>query len=392
MAIVPSNQFQYLNVANVTAGTGASARLASLCQRVGMGKSLLLITDTGLYQLGLHKQVVNSLREQGVEVSVFHDVSADPSEAVVDLAVEKAKSITASGVIGFGGGSSMDVAKMVALLAHPDGEDTLPLAYGVDNVKGNRLPLIQVPTTAGTGSEVTPVAIITTGDTTKNACVSSVLMADAVVLDPELIKSVPPAIAAATGVDAMVHAIEAYTSVIKKNPMSDFAAKQALALLNGNIRAVCSERHSDTQRLHMLMGAMLAGQAFANAPVGAVHALAYPLGGHFHVSHGNSNALVLVAVMKFNVECAVTEYAELADWCLGPELSLNCEENAERFIHYLDNLLNELAIPRQLSDYGISRKDLPQLARDAMAQTRLLQNNPREMSERQALAIYESIL
>lgn len=394
MTLSYTEHFDYLCVNRVIAGEGKRETIASCCGDLGLSDSasLIVVTDPGIVSLQLHCKVTAALEASGYRVLLFSDVEADPSEKVVMNAVNAARQANVSGVIGLGGGSSMDVAKMVALLASPTSCDVLPDAYGVNNAKGPRLPLIQIPTTAGTGSEVTTVAIITTGETTKNACVSAHLLADIVVLDPQLTCTIPSHIAAATGIDAMVHAIEAYTSAIKKNPMSDFAARQAMQLLSGNIKAVCSGEHSAEQRLQMLTGAMLAGQAFANAPVGAVHALAYPLGGHFHVSHGNSNALVLVEVMRFNLPNAQSEYAQLADVIALTSDGQTDADKALTLIAYLDDLMNALNVPRQLSDYGITESDIDLLASDAMKQTRLLQNNPREINKAQVEAIYCAIL
>ena len=204
-----------------------------------------------------------------------------------------------TGVVGFGGGSSLDVAKLSALLAG-SGED-LEAAWGVGNAKGPRLPLVLVPTTAGTGSEVTPVAIITVGGDEKRGVSSPILLPDIALLDAELTLSLPAGTTAATGIDAMVHAIEAYASKsANNNPMSRMLAVEALRLLGGHIERVIAEPGDIEARAAMLLGSTLAGMAFANSPVAAVHALAYPIGGTFHVPHGLSNALVLPHVLAFN--------------------------------------------------------------------------------------------
>ena len=198
--------------------------------------------------------------------------------------------------------------------------------------KGQRLPLLLAPTTAGTGSEVTPIAIVTTPTTEKKGVVSPRLLPDWAILDPELTLGLPPPVTAATGIDAMVHAIEAYTSRHKKNPISDQFARQALALLSANIREVCTNGANLEARGNMLLGSMLAGMAFANAPVAAVHALAYPIGAIFHVPHGLSNALVLMGVLRFNLPEAQTLYAELAP-ILDPQTQgLPTPEQAQAFV------------------------------------------------------------
>ncbi len=227
---------------------------------------------------------------------MFSDVVADPPASIVEEACAKARALDIDGVIGFGGGSSMDVAKLVALMVGSG--EKLDDIYGVNMVKGKRLPLIQIPTTAGTGSEVTPISIITVGATEKKGVVAPALLPDIALLDAELTLGLPASITAATGVDAMVHAIEAYTSTsANNNPVSRVLACEALRLLGDNIRRVVTNPGDIEARSNMLLGSTLAGQAFANSPVAAVHALAYPLGGIYHIPHGLSNALVLPHVM-----------------------------------------------------------------------------------------------
>jgi alcohol dehydrogenase len=292
-------------------------------------------------------------------------------------------------VIGMGGGSSMDVAKLIAVLANSKQE--LKSMYGIGNVLGTRLPLIQIPTTAGTGSEATPIAIVTTGATSKMGVVSQQLYADIAILDAQLTLGLPPKITAATGIDAMVHAIEAYTTKHKKNPLSDMLAKQALNLLWTNIELACVEGNNIEARQAMLLGAMLAGQAFANAPCAAVHALAYPIGGIFHVPHGLSNSLVLPHVLRFNSRDAAPLYAELAS-IIAPMAQGNPEQRTEALIQAFEALATRLGIETRLREVGIADKDILQLAEDAMLQTRLLGNNPREMSFEDAVAIYSAAL
>ena len=284
----------------------------------------------------------------------------------------------------------MDVAKLVALLAHPDASQQLSDIYGVGLATGPRLPLIQVPTTAGTGSEVTPVAIVTTGATTKAGVVAPSLLPDLAVLDAELTLGLPAPVTAATGVDAMVHAIEAYTSAHKKNPYSDMLAREALRLLGGNLVTAVKEGDNLAAREACLLGAMMAGQAFANAPVAAVHALAYPLGGHFHIPHGLSNSLVLPEVLKFNATVAAPLYAELAP-ILSDRPFTDANDGAQALIAALEALIDAVGLPVRLRDAGVTEESLETLASDAMLQQRLLVNNPRDVSEADALAIYKAV-
>jgi alcohol dehydrogenase len=356
----------------------------------------LVVTDRGIVGAGLVERVLPGFESHGLRAELFDEVEADPSEATVREAAKLARTLEIDMVVGFGGGSSMDVAKLVALLAHPDCTQDLADIYGIGNAKGPRLPLIQVPTTAGTGSEVTPIAIVTTGKTTKAGVVSPAIQADVALLDAELTLGLPPLVTAATGIDAMVHAIEAYTTAHHKNPLSDMLAREALRLLSGNIVTAVEEGTNLEARSNMLLGALLAGQAFANAPVAAVHALAYPLGGHFHIPHGISNSLVLPHVMRFNAPQASSLYAELAPILLEKELQVeelqaaSSSDLTDQMIEWIECLMTRVGVPHRLRDWEIPESFIPTLASDAMLQQRLLVNNPRVVTEVDALAIYRA--
>ena len=381
--------FQFQNVANLIVGSGSLSHLSSECQRLGISHALL-ITDQGILQQNLHLSLIYNLQQKHIKTTIYSDVQADPPEHIVLKAVEFAKSKNINGIIGLGGGSSLDVAKIIALLSHPEQLQTLEDIYGIGQAKAPRLPLIQIPTTAGTGSEVTPIAIVTTGKTTKSGIVAPILYADTAILDADLTVNLPAHITAATGIDAMVHAIEAYTSIHKKNPYSDMLAKQALQLINHALPIVLQRPKNLIARQDMLFGAMLAGQAFANAPVGAVHALAYPLGGHCYLSHGHSNALVLTEVLKFNATHATKQYAELTQ-TLNPTLQGNKEELCQQFIQHMQQVCDNSGLVLKLNKLDIDTALLPILAKDAMAQTRLLSNNPKQMTEHDALQIYQAV-
>ena len=374
--------FNFNTVPEVAVGAGLACNLGPLCHRLEIRKPLL-VTDAGLVGLGLLSPVVDALAGHCDAVAVFDGVAADPSEAVVEAGYGSLLSNDCDGVIAVGGGSSMDVAKVIAVLA--TGKQSLDAMYGVDQVTGSRLPLILVPTTAGTGSEVTPVAVITTGATTKAGVSSSVLLPDVAVLDASLTLGLPPATTAMTGIDAMVHAIEAYTSKIRKNPISDALALRALRLLSANIRTVLQDGSNLAAREAMLLGSMFAGQAFANAPVAAVHALAYPLGGHYHIPHGLSNSLMLPAVLAFNAPAAGALYAELAR-----ELPGDVSPTADGLIGWCEALIADSGLPATLQAAEVPEADLPMLAADAMKQQRLLINNPVPVDEAAALGLYEA--
>lgn len=372
--------FSFHTVPEIAVGAGFAHDLGPFCTRLGMARPLL-VTDKGLVGLGLIAPVVDALSQQCEAVAVFDGVAADPSEAVVSAALNAYRLNNCDGLVAVGGGSSMDVAKVVAVLAK--GQQALPDMYGVDQVTGGRTPLILVPTTAGTGSEVTPVAVITTGETTKAGVSSKVLLPDIAILDAALTLRLPKAPTAMTGIDAMVHAIEAYTSKVKKNPISDMLALRALRLLSHNIRRVFDEPGDLAAREAMLLGSMFAGQAFANAPVAAVHALAYPVGGHYHIPHGLSNSLMLPAVLAYNAPVCGHLYGELAR-----ELPGAIEPTAEGLISWCETLIQESGLPATLEAAGIPESDLPMLAKDAMLQQRLLVNNPVAVDESAALDLY----
>jgi alcohol dehydrogenase len=259
----------------------------------------------------------------------------------------------------------------------------------VESVRARRLPLVMVPTTAGTGSEVTSIAIVTTGESTKAGIVNSALLADTVLLDASLTLGLPPAVTAATGIDAMVHAIEAYTSVLRKNPVSDMLAREALRLLSGNLMRVFQDGQDLAARQAMLTGALLAGQAFENAPVAAVHALAYPLGGIYHLTHGVSNALILPHVMRFNSPACATLYAELAEVVL-PGIQGTAGQRCDAFIAHMADLTARTGLPLRLRDCDIAEAAIATLAESAMGQQRLLRNNPLPVSLDDARAIYQA--
>ncbi|OTG65140.1 iron-containing alcohol dehydrogenase [Acinetobacter silvestris] len=383
------SHFQFQTVSNIISGLGSIQELKTIFTQQSY-KKILIVTDAGMIRHQLHLPIIDILDQIKLPVVIYADVQADPSEAIILQAVAFAKSEQVDAIIGFGGGSSMDVAKVIAILADPRQTQPIQALYGVNNAKRPRLPLILIPTTAGTGSEVTPIAIVTTGETTKTGIVSPVLYADVTILDANFTQGLPAHITAATGIDAMVHAIEAYTSKIKKNFYTDMLAKQALKLLHKNLKLVLKDGSNLEARQNMLLGSMLAGQAFANAPVGAVHALAYPLGGHFHLSHGHTNALVLVEVMKFNMSEAKQHYAELMQ-CINPFSQGSIDGLSDLFIDHMQQHLAESGLTLKLKDLHVPKGHLEILAQDAMLQTRLLQNNPRELVHADALNIYRAI-
>jgi alcohol dehydrogenase class IV len=378
--------FEFTTVPAIAAEWSGARRLGEILAARFTQRRVMLVTDRGVRGAGLLDPVLPNLAAAGFAVSVFDGVVADPPEAVVHACAAAARASGADIVIGLGGGSSLDIAKLCAVMAASD----QPLAemYGIGRVQGERRPLVLIPTTAGTGSEVTNIAVITTGETTKMGVVSRQLFADFALLDAELTVGLPATHTAATGIDAMVHAIEAYTSKVKKNPISDALAREALRLLGGHLIAACANGEDRGAREAMLLGAALAGQAFANAPVAAVHALAYPLGGHYHVPHGLSNALMLGPVLRFNMAAAAPLYAELADVLSAPPRGGDVAARAQDFVTEMERLMDASGAPRRLRDVGVTGNALALLASDAMKQGRLLVNNPVDVTEADALALY----
>ena len=357
-----------------------------------VGENVLFVTDQGIIDIGLADTALSALNNICSKIVLFNEVEADPSLSTLERAIEIGKKNNCSGVIGFGGGSSMDVAKLSALIM--GSKENLNTAWGVNLACGPRVPLVLVPTTAGTGSEVTPVSIITIGQNEKRGVSSPIILPDLAILDPTLTIGLPKKITAATGVDAMVHAIEAYSSINKNNnSISQMYALEALKLLEKSIERVVLDGKDLTARSDMLKGSMLAGVAFANSPVAAVHALAYPIGGIFKIPHGLSNALILPYVLRYNQSDARASkaYADLCDHIWPSKGSKRGNQfKSSLFIDKLENLSSRLGLETRLRDVGIPQEACQKLAEESMKQTRLLVNNPRAIEKKDAFDIYKA--
>ena len=376
--------FQFHPGPTLIAGDGRAASLADLLPE----GACLVVTDAQIVALGIAGPCLDALSASGRTVILFDSVEADPSRQTLLAAVEAGRSAGVASVVGFGGGSPMDVAKLAAYLLGSG--DELDAIWGLDKAAGRKLPLALVPTTAGTGSEATPISVITCEGGVKLAVNARPLTADLAVLDPQLTLGLPRPITAATGIDGIVHAVEAYTSARLKNPLSDALAREALRLLTGNLLTACDEPANLEARSAMLLGAHLAGLAFANAPVAGVHALAYPLGGLYHLPHGLTNALMLRHVLEHNAEAARDLYAELA-----PIVAPTCREfgsqgKVRALIDGLERLCIDSGLSLRLRDHGVPRDALDLLASEAMRQERLLVNNPCPIAEADARRLYEA--
>ncbi|WP_417803784.1 iron-containing alcohol dehydrogenase [Thalassospira lucentensis] len=381
--------FMFRSVPRIVCEAGGIVKAGPLMKELGATR-VTIICDPGIVALGFADQARKSLESVGIAVQMFSDVAADPPQHIVQQAIDEAKDWQADGVIGLGGGSSLDSAKLVALLANSD--QTIEEIYGIDKASGNRLPLIQIPTTAGTGSEVTWVSVITDPDNLKQVVYTPQLMPDIALLDAELTYGLPQKVTAATGLDAMVHAIEGYTSRTRKNPIADGMAVTALSLLGKNLMKVIENPGDKDARSAMLQGSLIAGMAFANASVAAIHGLAYPLGARFHIPHGHANALVMAQVLRFNLPAAKKLYAELAP-CLIEDADFASEDAAaEAFVQRIEEMVPASGLEIRLRDLGVTEDSLPEMAEEVFTKIyRLIESNPRDMTAKDIEAIYRQV-
>jgi alcohol dehydrogenase len=367
-------------------GIGAIEKIGAEIQQL-KGKKVLVVTDPGIIQAGLLEPLTDSIKAAGLPFALFDQVEPDPRIEVVEQCAEKARAEGSDCLIGYGGGSSLDIAKVAAVkLTNPGAIEAL---FGIDLIPQPGVPLILVPTTAGTGSEVTPIAILSdTREKLKKGIVSPYLFPETALLDPRLTVGLPPTVTALTGLDALIHAIEAYTSV-NAFDLTDHLALRAIELIADNLRGAYARGEDLEARSKMLEGSLLAGIAFANAGVTAVHAFAYPIGGEFHVAHGLANSIMLPAVMRFNLLGHLAKFADIAQ-ALGVETEgLSDKEAALEGLEAVEDLMGDLQIPRRLRDLNIPREAIPALAQGVMKVTRLLANNPRRLALEDARRIYE---
>ncbi|MGB9617812.1 MAG: iron-containing alcohol dehydrogenase, partial [Desulfomonilaceae bacterium] len=373
----------------IVMGPGSLGQAPSEIKRMG-ARSVAIVTDPGLVATGIVGRLEELLKAEGISVSRFDSVESDPRYQIAVQARDFAKSSGAEAIVGIGGGSALDIAKTAAALATNDGP--VESYFGIDLLRQAGLPLMLIPTTAGTGSEVTPIAILSDeGEKLKKGIVSPYLFPRCAILDPELTRGLPPHITAATGMDALIHAVEAFTS---KNAtgMTDMLAVEAMTLIHENIRKAFSDGEDMDARSRMLEGSMLAGMAFANAGVTAVHAFAYPIGAEFHIPHGVANSIMLVPVMEFNMLANFAKFAVIAEVFGAPLEGLSEREAAYEAIEALRDLSEDLRLPTRLSEFGVKESDIPSLAQGVMKVTRLLANNPRQLTLADAENIYRQVL
>jgi alcohol dehydrogenase class IV len=379
-----------LNAGRVVAGPGSIERLLELVSDLG-GRRVLIVSDKGVARAGLVDRPRELLAAGGVAVTVLDDTPPEPEVKHVEALFAAAKAAGgADVVVGIGGGSAMDVAKILAvLLAQPV---TLSALLAKEPIRIRGLPTVMVPTTAGTGSEATPNAIVLVPeDELKVGIVSPNLMPDGVILDPLLTVTLPPAITAATGMDALTHAIECYCSR-KGNLFSDLYGLEAIRLIARSIRRAYRDGTDVDARYDMLLGAYYGGVCIATSSTTAVHALAYPLGGKYRIPHGLSNAMLLPFVMEFNLEGSEQKFQAMAG-AMGIAVDgRTAREAGERMIAALYELNADLDIVSSLRDKGITDRDLDGLVDGAAKVTRLLDNNPRPMTRADMRAIYQRLM
>ncbi|MED4755792.1 iron-containing alcohol dehydrogenase [Priestia megaterium] len=350
---------------------------------------ILIVTDPVLKDIGLVDKVSSPLIKNGYEVDVYADTAPEPPLALGEKLVSYAKSRKFDLVIGVGGGSALDLAKLTAVLAVHDGavEEYLNLT-GTKQISKKGLPKILIPTTSGTGSEVTNISVLSL-ESTKDVVTHDYLLADVAIVDPELTLSVPPKVTAATGVDALTHAVEAYISV-NANPATDALALKAIRMISSSLRTAVENGKDKEARTQMSYGSYLAGLAFFNAGVAGVHALAYPLGGQFHISHGESNAVLLPYVMGYIRSSCVAKMRDIFEALGGNVSSLSEEEASYQCVKQLQSLVEDVGIPQTLRGFNIPESALQKLTADGVQQKRILARSPLPLHEKDIRAIYQS--
>lgn len=383
------NQYNLKMPTNVFAGPDAMQNLDTIIKD-GV-KKITIFTDKGIFNLGLLDEVISIIEKNNIEYEILSDIPTEPSYTEAQEVIDQFKALNSDFIIGVGGGSVMDIAKLASVLSTDD--------YTVKDLLENPLlakkqvTSLMIPTTAGTGSEATPNSIV--GVPEKNLKVGIVngeLIADHVILESNMIKNLPKPIAAATGIDALAHAIECFTSK-KANPISDTFALEALDLILNNIIEACTNPDALEAKRKMLLGSFYAGVAITSSGTTAVHALSYPLGGKYHIAHGVSNAILLTPVMKFNEPVIIDLLAKTYDRVVkqtNEELSVN--EKSKYIIDLLENIVETLEIPTSLKAFNVPEEDLEELVEAGMEVQRLLVNNMREVTPEDARKIYLEIM
>lgn len=368
-------------------GAGAVEQLGGEATRLGLSR-VLVVTDPGVARAGIADRVRALLDAAGVASSLYDQVEPEPSVASVERAAELASSGGYDGIVGVGGGSALDTAKGISLRAANEGP--IQRYFGVELVPATGLPMILVPTTAGTGSEITPNAIFDdTERRLKAGVVSHRLFAQVAIVDPDLTVGVPPHVTAASGIDALTHAIESYVAV-KATPHTDLYALEAIRLIAANLRAAVARGSDRAARYGQALGSFYAGISITNAGTGLCHAMAYPLGSAYHVPHGMSNALLLPAVLDFNMVADLPKMARVAEAMGEPVDGLSEREAAQLGVEAVRQLCQDVGLPAGLRDVGVPEDALEGFVEGALSAQRLVTNNPRIPTPEAVLQIYRA--
>ncbi|PIP07545.1 MAG: alcohol dehydrogenase [Syntrophobacteraceae bacterium CG23_combo_of_CG06-09_8_20_14_all_50_8] len=379
------NVFSFTGAKKIVFGSGSFADLA---QHLGGLKAErpLVVLDKNLADTGFREKISHVLQQGSVEFDLFDKVEPEPRLEMADEGAKLAMKRKCDAVVGIGGGSAMDVAKAVSVLAANKGKAANYL--GMNKVPGPGLPTIMAPTTAGTGSEVTFTAVFIRKNLKKKEGMNSpYLYPELALLDPQLTLSLPPGTTATTGLDALCHAIESYTS-INASPMSELVSLEAVRLISENLRTCVHDGGNLEAREQMLLGSLYAGLGLANAGVTAVHSLSYPLGGEYGIPHGLANTIMLLPVMAFNLPGALEKFAIIAEVMGEVTDALPVREAAYLALDAVEALIEDCGIKAKLSDFDIAEKDFPELAKVAMTVARPLENNPRKVTLENAIEIY----
>lgn len=365
----------FVSPSKIIFGEGAINSVIDLLKEYG-AKRPMIFADPGVIAVGIVKKLEDSLKSGNIEYKIYSDLLPEPPISIGYKALESLKDFGADLVVGIGGGSTLDIAKAIAVLHHNEGsiEEYLNLT-GTRKIKEKGLPKILIPTTSGTGAEVTDIAVFSLEDT-KDVITHEFLMADVAVIDPELTYSLPPHITAATGVDALTHAIESFVSV-NSTPLTDTLALEAIRKISGSLRTAVWDGNNKIARNSMSWGSLLAGQSFYNAGVAGVHALAYPLGGLFKIPHGEANATLLPYIFDYIWPSCLDKMVLIAD-ALGLKTeNLNKREIAIQVVIELRNIVSDVGIPPTLDKFGVKETDIELLAQSGIKQTRLLNRSPK---------------
>lgn len=377
--------FSFTGAKKIIFGNGSILTLAGHIKE-HHAQNPLIVIDKNLAKTDLLEKVANVLIPAGIKFTVYDKVEAEPPIELADEGAKIAVKNKCDIVIGIGGGSAMDVAKAIAVIATNKG--TAADYLGLNKVPKPGLPKIMIPTTAGTGSEVTFTAVFLRKNLKKKEGMNSpYLYPELALLDPELTLSLPSVPTAQTGLDALCHAVESYTSV-NSSPMSEMFSLEAIALIAENLRACVHDGKNIAARERMLLGSLYAGIGLANAGVTAVHSLSYPLGGKYGVGHGLANTMMLPAVMAFNLPAALEKFADVAEAMGECTEGLPVRESAYLALEAVETLIEDCGIHTSLAQFGIKEKDFPALADVALTVARPLENNPRKITKEDMIAIY----